>query len=48
VLLLLLLLLCTCAPPLTLQVDEPALREGLPLKKSKWEGYLGWAVNAFR
>jgi hypothetical protein len=30
------------------QVDEPALREGLPLKKSKWEAYLGWAVDAFR
>jgi hypothetical protein len=30
------------------QVDEPALREGLPLKKDKWEGYLGWAVDAFR
>jgi methionine synthase II (cobalamin-independent) len=30
------------------QVDEPALREGLPLKKDKWDGYLGWAVDAFR
>lgn len=30
------------------QVDEPALREGLPLKQSRWEGYLTWAVDAFR
>ncbi|QOT00314.1 5-methyltetrahydropteroyltriglutamate--homocysteine S-methyltransferase [Brevibacterium sp. JNUCC-42] len=31
-----------------IQVDEPALREGLPLKKTEWEAYLGWAVKAFR
>ncbi|WP_301107974.1 5-methyltetrahydropteroyltriglutamate--homocysteine S-methyltransferase [Sporosarcina sp.] len=31
-----------------IQVDEPALREGLPLKKSEWDHYLNWAVNAFR
>ncbi|AXH99598.1 5-methyltetrahydropteroyltriglutamate--homocysteine S-methyltransferase [Sporosarcina sp. PTS2304] len=31
-----------------IQVDEPALREGLPLKKSEWKHYLDWAVNAFR
>ncbi|KAF8070897.1 5-methyltetrahydropteroyltriglutamate--homocysteine methyltransferase [Scenedesmus sp. PABB004] len=31
-----------------IQVDEPALREGLPLKHDRWEGYLGWAVDAFR
>lgn len=31
-----------------IQVDEPALREGLPLKKSEWQQYLDWAVNAFR
>ena len=30
------------------QVDEPALREGLPLKAAKWPSYLGWAVDAFR
>lgn len=30
------------------QVDEPALREGLPLKSRKWDSYLGWAVDAFR
>ncbi|KAB7708674.1 5-methyltetrahydropteroyltriglutamate--homocysteine S-methyltransferase [Bacillus aerolatus] len=31
-----------------IQVDEPALREGLPLKKSAWDNYLNWAVKAFR
>lgn len=31
-----------------IQVDEPALGEGLPLKKSAWENYLEWAVKAFR
>ena len=31
-----------------IQVDEPALREGLPLRRSDWESYLNWAVNAFR
>ncbi|PCN46235.1 5-methyltetrahydropteroyltriglutamate--homocysteine S-methyltransferase [Brevibacillus laterosporus] len=31
-----------------IQVDEPALREGLPLKKTEWEAYLEWAVKAFR
>ncbi|KXZ56801.1 METE protein [Gonium pectorale] len=30
------------------QVDEPALREGLPLKAERWGSYLGWAVDAFR
>lgn len=30
------------------QVDEPALREGLPLKKERWPEYLSWAVDAFR
>lgn len=30
------------------QVDEPALREGLPLKKERWAAYLGWAIKAFR
>ena len=30
------------------QVDEPALREGLPLKSERWDNYLGWAVNAFK
>ncbi|MFC7395301.1 5-methyltetrahydropteroyltriglutamate--homocysteine S-methyltransferase [Scopulibacillus cellulosilyticus] len=31
-----------------IQVDEPALREGLPLKQNKWEAYLEKAVYAFR
>ncbi len=31
-----------------IQIDEPALREGLPLKIEKWNEYLGWAVKAFR
>ncbi len=30
------------------QVNEPALREGLPLKKERWPEYLSWAVDAFR
>jgi 5-methyltetrahydropteroyltriglutamate--homocysteine methyltransferase len=31
-----------------IQVDEPALREGLPLRRSEWEDYLSWAVACFR
>ncbi len=31
-----------------IQIDEPAIREGLPLRKENWEEYLQWAVNAFR
>ncbi|MEC5320911.1 5-methyltetrahydropteroyltriglutamate--homocysteine S-methyltransferase [Brenneria populi subsp. brevivirga] len=31
-----------------IQIDEPALREGLPLHRSDWEAYLAWAVEAFR
>lgn len=31
-----------------IQIDEPALREGLPLKHSAWHNYLEWAVEAFR
>jgi 5-methyltetrahydropteroyltriglutamate--homocysteine methyltransferase len=31
-----------------IQIDEPAIREGLPLRKSDRAVYLGWAVNAFR
>jgi 5-methyltetrahydropteroyltriglutamate--homocysteine methyltransferase len=30
------------------QIDEPALREGLPLKPERWNDYLSWAVDAFR
>jgi 5-methyltetrahydropteroyltriglutamate--homocysteine methyltransferase len=31
-----------------IQIDEPAFREGLPLKKSDWAAYLDWAAAAFR
>ena len=31
-----------------IQIDEPALREGLPLKRKDWDEYLKWSVNAFR
>lgn len=31
-----------------IQIDEPALREGLPLRKSEQEAYLQWAVDCFR
>ncbi|MBK1650238.1 5-methyltetrahydropteroyltriglutamate--homocysteine S-methyltransferase [Rhabdochromatium marinum] len=31
-----------------IQIDEAALREGLPLRKSQWSDYLGWAVDSFR
>jgi len=31
-----------------IQIDEPALREGLPLKRRDWDNYLEWAVKAFR
>lgn len=31
-----------------IQIDEPALREGLPLRKADWQAYLDWAVRAFR
>ncbi|GAA6150652.1 5-methyltetrahydropteroyltriglutamate--homocysteine S-methyltransferase [Pseudoteredinibacter isoporae] len=31
-----------------IQIDEAALREGLPLKRSAWSGYLNWAVNNFK
>ncbi len=31
-----------------IQIDEPAIREGLPLRKSEWQNYLQWAVEAFR
>jgi 5-methyltetrahydropteroyltriglutamate--homocysteine methyltransferase len=30
-----------------IQIDEPALREGLPLRKNNWQAYLDWAVSAF-
>ncbi|MGG5207866.1 5-methyltetrahydropteroyltriglutamate--homocysteine S-methyltransferase [Chryseobacterium sp. MIQD13] len=31
-----------------IQIDEPAIREGLPLRRSEWQEYLKWAVEAFR
>ena len=31
-----------------IQIDEAALREGLPLKKQHWDHYLQWAVKAFK
>lgn len=31
-----------------IQIDEPAIREGLPLRKADWQSYLEWAVKAFR
>jgi 5-methyltetrahydropteroyltriglutamate--homocysteine methyltransferase len=31
-----------------IQIDEPAFREGLPLRRSDWAQYLDWAVKAFR
>ncbi|WP_296253976.1 5-methyltetrahydropteroyltriglutamate--homocysteine S-methyltransferase [Pseudomonas sp. UBA4194] len=30
------------------QIDEAAFREGLPLRRAHWQGYLEWAVEAFR
>jgi 5-methyltetrahydropteroyltriglutamate--homocysteine methyltransferase len=31
-----------------IQIDEAALREGLPLRKAQWQSYLDWAVESFR
>ena len=31
-----------------IQIDEAALREGLPLRRSEWKAYLNWAVESFR
>lgn len=31
-----------------IQIDEAALREGLPLRRSQWQAYLDWAVESFR
>lgn len=31
-----------------IQIDEPAFREGLPLRREAWREYLGWATRAFR
>mgnify|MGYP003650350061 CR=1 FL=1 len=31
-----------------IQIDEAALREGLPLRRSQWQRYLTWAIESFR
>ena len=31
-----------------IQIDEPAVREGLPLRRKNWKDYLRWSVDAFR
>ena len=31
-----------------IQIDEAALREGLPIRRAKWDDYLKWSVDAFR
>ncbi len=31
-----------------IQIDEPAIREGLPLRKSDWKDYLKWAVDSYK
>jgi len=31
-----------------IQIDEPAFREGLPLRHGKWAAYLDWAVDSFK
>ncbi|WDD98342.1 5-methyltetrahydropteroyltriglutamate--homocysteine S-methyltransferase [Thalassomonas actiniarum] len=31
-----------------IQIDEPAIREGMPVKQSLWQEYLDWATAAFR
>ena len=31
-----------------IQIDEAALREGLPLRRADWQSYLDWAVESFR
>lgn len=31
-----------------IQIDEPAVREGLPLRRQDWQTYLDWAVKSFR
>jgi 5-methyltetrahydropteroyltriglutamate--homocysteine methyltransferase len=31
-----------------IQIDEAALREGLPLRQSQWQSYLDWAIESFR
>ncbi|PHS71544.1 MAG: 5-methyltetrahydropteroyltriglutamate--homocysteine S-methyltransferase [Methylophaga sp.] len=31
-----------------IQIDEAALREGLPLRRSQWQSYLDWAIYSFK
>ncbi len=31
-----------------IQIDEPALKEAMPLKKSKWEEYFKWSIDCFK
>ncbi|KAF7724244.1 methionine-synthesizing 5- methyltetrahydropteroyltriglutamate--homocysteine methyltransferase [Apophysomyces ossiformis] len=31
-----------------IQVDEPAIREGLPIRRADWDAYLEWSVASFR
>ncbi len=31
-----------------IQIDEPAIREGLPLRRADWPEYLDWSIKAFR
>jgi 5-methyltetrahydropteroyltriglutamate--homocysteine methyltransferase len=31
-----------------IQIDEAALREGLPLRRSEWRSYVDWAIESFR
>jgi 5-methyltetrahydropteroyltriglutamate--homocysteine methyltransferase len=31
-----------------IQIDEAAIREGLPLRRGEWQAYLDWAVECFR
>ncbi len=31
-----------------IQIDEPAIREGLPLRKEQWTDYLNWAIESFK
>jgi 5-methyltetrahydropteroyltriglutamate--homocysteine methyltransferase len=31
-----------------IQIDEPAIREGLPVRRAQWRDYLRWAAHAFR
>ena len=31
-----------------IQIDEPAIREAMPLKKSQWKEFLDWACESFR